>query len=90
MTHIPRIACANCGRDMRCEKNGVRLEALTGGSDKPYYKVEADIHACWTCNSRVYAGFASQPTARAFESDYAEHEVDAQLRLGQPQEGMAP
>lgn len=51
MAHIPTLVCG-CGHEMLIQKNGVTLQANSGGH--PYYKVSADAHECPNCFAKAY------------------------------------
>lgn len=75
---IPKVACG-CGRAMKCEKNGVVVEAHS--SFGPYYKVEADRYECPACGTQVITGFASQVLAEHFQPSFKTIKADVIVKL---------
>lgn len=60
-----------CGRFMRCLKNGVTVEELLADG-APYRLWDADLLQCEDCGVHVIAGFGRLPIAEHWHPDYAE------------------
>ena len=79
MTYIPKLVCEKCLVPFRVVKNGVRLQANSGG--QPYYMVQSDRHACPKCGASVFTGFGLKPEAIQHEDHFAELEPAAVFDL---------
>ena len=78
MAHIPAFVCVECGREMRCIKNGHTLQMVT--EDGPYYLVQCDRWGCGDCGKEILHP-ARRPSAEPFQLGYAELAFDSEARF---------
>lgn len=60
--------CAKCGREMKCEKNGVVIEDLFSGG-KSYKMTCGDLWKCPACGAEVIIS-SDKPFVEQYEKDY--------------------
>jgi hypothetical protein len=67
MVTLPKAFCAQCKCAYKPVQCGEILAAkLTDG--RTYYKVHSDLHACPSCDHRIYAGFGTP--VEGFATDF--------------------
>ena len=71
MSHVPRLICANCDFEMRCETIGVDVGVETEGGDR-HYIIGLDLWVCSDCDTRVYrSGETQRPHTFHHETGFA-------------------
>jgi hypothetical protein len=67
---MPKMICEKCQIQLRPDHNGTLvIEMASFGEYKAWY---ADSWICPGCGATITAGFAENPIAEHFESNYAE------------------
>ena len=77
MSHVPKVVCATCKREMVPSKTGADCESFNAQGS--YYKIQGDEYKCLDCGVHVITGFAQGPFMHHFEDGYKDREVDRQF-----------
>lgn len=65
--------CVQCGRQMKCEKNGFKIEQFKDiEKTEPYRKFNADKYKCPECGIEIIIDVASEPLVDHLDKDYDE------------------
>ena len=69
---MPKLVCAKCECELKCEENGVVVADMFQGNTEVYALTEADLWKCPLCEFEIVAGFAFMHFAHYFHTDFKE------------------